>query len=125
MAKKTLIWQVTMLALLLLISCQNTVLNEFRTAYEEATKELATAQNNADCDRIHDKLLEKLYNITKAHPDWKETVVKGKQYDEVTKAYAAWGEALKKATTDGYWMFMTFCTPDAAIEHFEGNQHEE
>ena len=125
MAKKTLIWQVTMLALLLLISCQKTVHNEFLTAYEESTKELASAHNNADCDRIHDKLLEKLYHISKEYPDWKETVVQGKQYDEVTKAYAAWEEALQKATTDYHWMFMTFCTPDVAIEHFEGEQHEE
>lgn len=87
---------------------------DFVSAYEEATKELASATSNKDCDKIHDKLMHKLYEITQADPNWKDKLADG----GVQKAYKAWDEALENAASEGdHYMFMTFCTPENAIKY--------
>ena len=109
--KKLVIFQL-LIAVLMLVSCSSTS-SDFISAYEEATKELETATSNDDCDRIHDKLMHRLYEITQADPDWEEAL----EDDDVKNAYTEWNEALKNATTDNYWFGMVFCTPECAIDY--------
>ncbi len=77
-----------MLMLTLLFSaCTSSLFDKTAAAYEESTKELATASSNEDCDRIHDELMEKLYKITKEYPDWQEIIKKeGEKSDAVKKS---------------------------------------
>ena len=110
--KKFFFFQTLLLALFMLMSCSSTS-GYFISAYEEATKELETATNNDDCDRIHDKLMHRLYEITQEDPDWEKAL----EDEDVKKAYQEWNEALKNATTDNHWFFMVFCTPEFAIEY--------
>ena len=51
--KKLVFFQALLIAVVMLVSCSSTS-GDFISAYEEATKELATATSNDDCDRIHD-----------------------------------------------------------------------
>ena len=113
--KKFFFFQTLLLALFMLVSCSSTS-GDFISAYEEATKELGSATSNDDCDRIHDKLMHRLYEITQEDPDWEKAL----EDEDVKKAYQEWNEALKKATTDNHWFFMVFCTPDCAIDYCEG-----
>ena len=115
--KKLVFFQALLIAVVMLVSCSSTS-SDFINAYEEATEELETATSNEDCDRIHDKLMHRLYEITQADEDW-EKALEGEE--DVKNAYEAWNEALKEATTDNHWIFMTFCTPGNAIEYCENN----
>lgn len=110
--KKIFFFQTLLLALVMLVSCSSTS-GDFISAYEEATKELESATSNDDCDRIHDKLMHRLYEITQQDPDWEKTL----EDEEVKNAYKAWNEALENATTDKHWFFMVFCTPEQAIDY--------
>ena len=112
--KKLVFFQALLIAVVMLASCSSTS-GDFISAYEEATKELATATSNDDCDRIHDKLMHRLYEITQENSDWQKAL----EDEDVKEAYKAWTEALKKATTDNHWFFMVFCTPDCAIDYCE------
>ena len=118
--KKQFIISALLFAVCMLVSCQSSVVNDIISAYEEATKELESATCNEDCDEIHDNLMRRLYQITKDHPDWKEVVGKNIDNKDIKKAYDDWNEALRKATTDNHYMFMTFCTLQGAIEFCEG-----
>ena len=109
--KNFVFFQTLLIALVMLVSCSSTS-GDFISAYEEATKELETATNNDDCDRIHDKLMHRLYEITQQDPDWEKTL----EDEEVKNAYQAWN-ALKNATTDNHYFFMVFCTPEYAIDY--------
>lgn len=109
--KKLVIFQL-LIAVLMLVSCSSTS-SDFISAYEEATKELETATSNDDCDRIHDKLMHRLYEITQADSDWEKTL----ENEDVKNAYKAWNDALQNATTDNHWFVMVFCTPECAIEY--------
>ena len=113
--KKLVFFQALLIAVVMLVSCSSTS-GDFISAYEEATKELATATSNDDCDRIHDKLMHRLYEITQADKEW----AKALEDEDVKNAYTAWNDALKKATTDNHDMFMVFCTPECAIEYCQG-----
>ena len=113
--KKLVFFQALLIAVVMLVSCSSTS-SDFINAYEEATDELETATSNEDCDRIHDKLMHRLCEITQADEDW-EKALEGEE--DVKNAYEAWYEALKKATTDNYYMFMVHCTPKSAIEYCE------
>ena len=111
--KKFVFFQTLLIALVMFVSCSSTA-GDFVSAYEEATKELASATSNKDCDKIHDKLMHKLYEITQADPNWKEKLADG----GVQKAYKAWDEALENAASEGdHYMFMTFCTPENALKY--------
>lgn len=114
----------TFMLTLLFSSCSSSLFDKTVEAYEESTKELASASSNEDCDRIHDELMEKLYKITKEYPDWEEIIKKegdeSEAVQKVTKAYEAWNNALKDATTDDHYMFMTYCNFPNAIEQIEG-----
>ena len=110
--KKFFFFQTLLLALFMLVSCSSTS-SDFIGAYEEATEELKTATSNEDCDRIHDKLMHRLYEITQADKEW----AKALENEDVKNAYKAWNEALKNATTDNYWFGMVFCTPECAIDY--------
>lgn len=116
---KKIIISALLFAVFMLVSCQSSVVNEIISAYEEATKELKSATCNDDCDEIHDNLMRRLYQITKDHPDWKEVVEKNVDNKDIKKAYDDWDEALKNATTDNHYMFMTNCTLQGAIEFCE------
>ena len=118
--KKQFIISALLFAVFMLVSCQSSVVNDIISAYEEATKELESATCNEDCDEIHDNLMRRLYQITKDHPDWKEVAEKNIDNKDIKKAYDDWDEALKNATTDNHYMFMTFCTLQGAIEFCEG-----
>ena len=118
--KQKLFFSLLLFAVFMLVSCQSSVVNDIISAYEEATKELESATCNEDCDEIHDNLMRRLYQITKDHPDWKEVVEKNIDNKDIKKAYDDWDEALKNATTDNHYMFMTFCTLQGAIEFCEG-----
>ena len=118
--KKQFIISALLFAVFMLVSCQSSVVNDIISAYEEATKELESATCNEDCDEIHDNLMRRLYQITKDHPDWKEVAEKNIDNKDIKKAYDDWNEALRKATTDNHYMFMTFCTLQGAIEFCEG-----
>lgn len=118
--KKQFIISALLFAVFMLVSCQSSVVNDIISAYEEATKELESATCNEDCDEIHDNLMRRLYQITKDHPDWKEVVEKNIDNKDIKKAYDDWDEALKNATTDNHYMFMTFCTLQGAIDFCEG-----
>ena len=118
--KKQFIISALLFAVFMLVSCQSSVVNDIISAYEEATKELESATCNEDCDEIHDNLMRRLYQITNDHPDWKEVVEKNIDNKDIKKAYDDWDEALKNATTDNHYMFMTFCTLQGAIEFCEG-----
>ncbi|MGM9842476.1 MAG: hypothetical protein ACI31D_09790 [Candidatus Limisoma sp.] len=109
--KKIVIFQL-LIAVLMLVSCSSTS-SDFISAYEEATKELETATSNDDCDRIHDKLTRRLYEITQADSDWEKAL----DDEDVKNAYDAWNEALKNATIDNHWFVMVFCTPECAIDY--------
>ena len=113
--KNLVFFQALLIAVVMLVSCSSTS-GDFISAYEEATKELATATSNDDCDRIHDKLMHRLYEITQADQEW----AKALEDEDVKNAYTAWNDALKKATTDNHDMFMVFCTPECAIEYCKG-----
>lgn len=110
--KKIFFFQTLLLALVMLVSCSSTS-GDFISAYEEATKELESATSNDDCDRIHDKLMHRLYEITQQDPDWEKAL----EDEEVENAYEAWNEALKNATTNNHYFFMVFCTPEYAIDY--------
>lgn len=110
--KKFFFFQTLLLALFMLMSCSSTS-GDFISAYEEATKELESATSNDDCDRIHDKLMHRLYEITQQDPDWEKAL----EDEDVKKAYKEWNEALKNATTDNHWFVMLFCTPECAIDY--------
>lgn len=110
--KKFFFFQTLLLALFMLMSCSSTS-GYFISAYEEATKELGSATSNDDCDRIHDKLMHRLYEITQEDPDWEKAL----EDEDVKKAYQEWNEALKNATTDNHWFVMVFCTPECAIDY--------
>lgn len=114
----------TIMLTLLFSACTSSLFDKTVEAYEESTKELASASSNEDCDRIHDELMEKLYKITKEYPDWEEIIKKegddSEAVKKVTKAYEAWNNALKDATTDDHYMFMTYCNFPNAIEQIEG-----
>ena len=110
--KKFFFFQTLLLALFMLVYCSSTS-GDFISAYEEATKELESVTSNDDCDRIHDKLMHRLYEITQEDPDWEKAL----EDEDVKKAYQEWNEALKNATTDNHWFFMVFCTPEFAIEY--------
>ena len=110
--KKFFFFQTLLLALFMLVSCSSTS-GDFISAYEEATKELESATSNDDCDRIHDKLMHRLYEITQQDPDWEKAL----EDEEVKNAYEAWDEALKNATTGNHYLFMVFCTPKYAIDY--------
>ena len=77
---------------------------------------MGSATSNEDCDRIHDKLMHRLYEITQADEEW----AKALEDEDVKNGYKAWNEALEKATTDNHFMFMVFCTPEYAIEYCQG-----
>ena len=113
--KKFVFFQTLLVALVMLVSCSSAS-GDFISAYEEATEELETATSNDDCDRIHDKLMHRLYEITQENSDWQKAL----EDEDVKEAYKAWTEALKTATTDNHWFFMVFCTPDCAIDYCEG-----
>lgn len=108
--KKFVFFQTLLIALVMFVSCSSTA-GDFVSAYEEATKELASATSDDDCDKIHDKLMHKLYEITQEDPDWEKAVAD----EDVQKAYDAWNEALRKATDKSF--YMVFCTPKAAIDY--------
>ena len=110
--KKLVFFQALLIAVVMLVSCSSTS-SDFINAYEEATEELKTATSNEDCDRIHDKLMHRLYEITQADEDWEKAL----EDEDVKKAYQEWNEALKNATTDNHWFFMVFCTPECAIDY--------
>ena len=110
--KKIFFFQTLLLALVMLVSCSSTS-GDFISAYEEATKELGSATSNDDCDRIHDKLMHRLYEITQEDSDWAKSL----EDEDVKKAYQEWTEALKKATTNDHWFYMVFCTPECAIDY--------
>ena len=110
--KKIFFFQTLLLALFMLMSCSSTS-GDFISAYEEATKELESATSNDDCDRIHDKLMHRLYESTQEDPDWEKAL----EDEDVKKAYQEWNEALKNATTDNHWFHMVFCTPECAIDY--------
>ena len=110
--KKFFFFQTLLLALFMLMSCSSTS-GDFISAYEEATKELESATSNDDCDRIHDKLMHRLYEITQEDPDWEKAL----EDEDVKKAYQEWNEALKNATTGNHYLFMVFCTPKYAIDY--------
>ena len=110
--KKFFFFQTLLLALFMLVSCSSTS-GDLISAYEEATKELGSATSNYDCDRIHDKLMHRLYEITQEDPDWEKAL----EDEDVKKAYQEWNEALKNATTDNHWFHMVFCTPECAIDY--------
>ena len=112
--KKFVFFQTLLVALVMLVSCSSTS-GDFINAYEEATEELETATSNDDCDRIHDKLMHRLYEITQENSDWQKAL----EDEDVKEAYKAWTEALKTATTDYHWFHMVFCTPDCAIDYCE------
>ena len=109
---------------LLFSACTSPLFDKTAEAYEESTRELASATSNEDCDRIHDELMEKLYKITKEYPDWQEIIKKEGDDSEAAKkvaeAYKAWDHALSEATTGYHYAFMTFCTLPNAIEQIEG-----
>lgn len=94
-------------------ACSSSMFDKLVEAYESSTKELASASSNDDCDRIHDELMEKLYKISQDYPDWEEIIQKEGEDSEnvkkVTKAYEAWNNTLKDATTNDHYMFMTYC----------------
>ena len=110
--KKFFFFQTLLLALFMLVSRSSTS-GDFISAYEEATKELGSATSNDDCDRIHDKLMHRLYEMSQEEPD----LEKARGDEDVKKAYQEWNEALKNATTDNHWFFMVFCTPECAIDY--------
>ena len=110
--KKLVFFQALLIAVVMLVSCSSTS-SDFINAYEEATDELETATSNEDCDRIHDKLMHRLYEVTQADEDWEKAL----EDEDVKKAYQGWNEALKNATTDNHWFFMVFCTPEQAIDY--------
>lgn len=114
----------TFMLTFLFSACTSSLFDKTAEAYEESTKELATASSNEDCDRIHDELMEKLYKITQEYPDWKEIIKKegeeSKAVKKVNEAYEAWSNALKDATTDNHYIYMTFCTFENAIAQIEG-----
>ena len=113
--KKLVFFQALLIAVVMLVSCSSTS-SDFINAYEEATEELKTATSNEDCDRIHDKLMHRLYEITQSDENWEEALA---GEEDVKNAYEAWGEALKKATTNDHWFYMPICTPGNAIEYCE------
>lgn len=108
--KKIVFFQTLLIAVVMFVSCSSTA-GDFVSAYEEATNELASATSDDDCDKIHHKLMHKLYEITQEDPDWEKALAD----EDVQKAYDAWDEALRKAA-DNY-AFMSFCTPENAIKH--------
>ena len=110
--KKLVFFQALLIAVVMLVSCSSTS-SDFINAYEEATEELKTATSNEDCDRIHDKLMHRLYEITQSDENWEEALAD----EDVKNAYKAWNEALKEATTDNHWFYMSFCTPESAIKY--------
>ena len=110
--KKFVFFQTLLIALVMFVSCSSTA-GDFVSAYEEATKELASATSNEDCDKIHDKLMHRLYEITQEDPDWKKAV----SDEDVKKAYDAWDEALQNTTKGYHYMGMVFCTPENAIDY--------
>ena len=113
--KKIVFFQTLLLASVMTVSCSSAP-GHFITASQEATQELETATSNDDCDRIHDKLMHRLYEITQEDSDWQKAL----EDEDVKEAYKAWTEALKTATTDNHWFHMVFCTPDCAIDYCEG-----
>ena len=113
--KKLVFFQALLIAVVMLVSCSSTS-SDFIGAYEEATEELKTATSNEDCDRIHDKLMHRLYEITQADKEW----AKALEDEDVKNAYKAWNKALENATTDNHSFFMVICTPEFAIEYCQG-----
>lgn len=104
---------------LLFASCGSDLFDKTAQAYEEATKELQNAKSDDDCDKIHDKLMQKLHDITVEYPDWEKTIrEKGENSSDVQKvseAYNKWDEALKSKASTEHYMFMTICNlPNAA-----------
>lgn len=104
---------------LLFASCGSDLFDKTAQAYEEATKELQDAKSDDDCDKIHDKLMQKLHDITVEYPDWEKIVrEKGENSSDVQKvseAYNKWDEALKSKASTEHYMFMTICNlPNAA-----------
>lgn len=115
----------TFMLTLLLSACTSSLFDKTVEAYEESTKELANATSDEDCDRIHDELMDKLYNITQEYPDWEDIIKKEGEnsaaVQKVTDAYKAWNEALKKVASSDHYMFMTYCNFPNAIKQKEGN----
>lgn len=121
---KKLSIMLTFMLTFLFSACSSSMFNKLVEAYESSTKELASASSNDDCDRIHDELMEKLYKISQEYPDWEEIIQKegkdSENFKKVTKAYKTWNNTLKDATTDDYYMFMTYCNIPNAIEQITG-----
>lgn len=113
--KKLVFFHALLIAVVMLVSCSSTS-GDFISAYEDATEELKTANSNEDCDRIHDKLMHRLYEVTQADENWAEALAD----EDVMNAYNAWNEALKNTTTGYHYMGMVFCTPQYAIEYCQG-----
>lgn len=116
---------VGLLMLALVVSCSSSSLfDKTAKAYEDATEKLSSARNNDDCDKIHDELLKALYDITLEYPDWKEIIEsanpESSEMKKVQAAYQAWNDKLSATTKDGYYMFMTYCTFDVAVEKYGG-----
>ena len=110
--KKFVFFQTLLVALVMLVSCSSAS-GDFINAYEEATDELETATSNEDCDRIHDKLMHRLYEVTQADEDWEKAL----EDEDVQNAYKAWEEALKETSTNDHWFFMPICNPENAIKY--------
>lgn len=113
---------------LFLTSCTSGLFNKTAQAYEDSAKELESATSQEDCDRIHDELLRKLYDITLEYPNWKEIIEKESKESsaikKVDKAYELWNKTLsEKAGTHS--IFMTFCNFDVAIDKFGGKPSNE
>lgn len=89
------------------------VVDEVVRTYKNATRLVRKAVDNNVIDQIHDHLLEDLYRIGKRN---KESLPDIRMSVEVKEAYNNWMTALKECTTEDHWMFMTFCTIDAAME---------
>lgn len=111
------------ISMLLLSACSSALFDKTVAAYQESTAALKKAKGNKDCDKIHDELMEKLYQITQDYPHWERTIKDAGYSSEdsrkVSKAYKAWDDALKKATTDNHYMFMTPCSFQNAVKQKE------
>lgn len=109
-----------------LISCVNKTISKMTNLYENATKELASAENNEDCDKIHMELLQNICKLMEEDPDFIDDVKKGKygksDFEKVDEAYKKYNEKLREATTGSHYMFMPYATPDNALKIIKGKE---
>lgn len=105
---------------IMMTGCSSSFQDKVLDAYGESTKELVSAQNDKDCDKVYDKLMNRLFVLSLEYPNWEtllyEDLDKGEKIENAAKT---WEKALSNATTFEHYNTLLDCNFNNSIVYKE------